>query len=184
MSYVVDVISGGEGVHVATLWREQAQRLAALPGFLHAELYAKQQDIGGAHYDFVAVYRWQDEKTGQDTLANGLSTANVEGIVVERATCELAIELSEFSLAEGDAVWLINPFEIDQDQIADVLDMWDKAKDHMVSRPGFVNARLFRAKGSLDRYRLINVAQWRSAELFMAALNDRSYDQHRERSRT
>jgi heme-degrading monooxygenase HmoA len=183
MSYIIDVISGGDRAHVATVWHDQAQRLATLPGFLHAELYAKQRDVGDAHYDFVAVHRWKDGKARQGALDSGLAAASFDGLVLERATCELTIELSEFSLTEGDAIWLINPFEIEQDQIADVTDMWDKAKDHMVSQRGFVNARLFRATGTGDRYRLINVAQWQSAELFMAALNNRSYDQHRERSR-
>jgi heme-degrading monooxygenase HmoA len=182
MSYVIDVISGGDGAEVATVWRDQAQRLAVLPGFIHAELYAKQRDVGDAHYDFVAVCRWQDEEAYQGALASGFATANF-GIVSERAVCDLKIELSAFSLFEEDVVWLINPFEVEEDEIADVLDMWDKAKDHMVARPGFVNARLFRARGPLDRYRLVNVAQWKSADLFMAALNDRSYDPHRERSR-
>jgi heme-degrading monooxygenase HmoA len=183
MSYVIDVISDVGDAQVARIWHEQAQRLSGLPGFTHAELYAKRRDVGNANYDFVAVYRWRDETTYQDALVSGLAVANLGGAVIDRAVCDLTIELSEFSPDDADGVWLINPFEIEGDEIADVLDMWDKAKDHMVSRPGFVNARLFRARGPLDRYRLVNVAQWQSAELFMEALNDRSYDRHRERSR-
>jgi heme-degrading monooxygenase HmoA len=183
MSYIIDVITNRRANNFKDAWCAAVRPLAASPGFVHAELFAMRRDLGGAHYDFLAVYRWRDGNARAAALAKDRPPASMDDALIERIVCDLQIQLSEFTLPANDAAWLINPFEIGESDIPDVLDMWDKAKDHMVSKPGFVNARLFRTAGPIERYGLVNVAQWQTAELFMQALGDKAYAPHRERSK-
>lgn len=183
MSYVVDIISHVRDDEFAKKWEVEVRQLCGFTGFCHAELFAKRQEIGEAGYDYLAAYCWSSEDFRREALERDFPGREIGGATVERVTCGLAVELSKFSPHAHGSAWLVNPFEISDEEIADVLDMWDKAKDHMVSRPGFVNARLLRADGAIERYGLVNLAQWESADQFLHALNDRAYEKHRERSR-
>ena len=95
----------------------------------------------------------------------------------------LEIQLGELNEELGESIWLVNPFEIGQAEVPEVLEMWNKAKDYMAAKPGFINARLFRADTIQARYGLLNVSQWQNADLFMEALNSKNYDTHREQSK-
>jgi heme-degrading monooxygenase HmoA len=182
MDYVIDVILSKDKPGFVDFWHDQASHLREQAGFSSGELFALQRDIRNAHYDFLAVYAWQRIDDYQHAFAAGLMPTAIEKQTIERTNCRLEIQLSELAdTAEGN-IWLINPFEITEAQIPEVLNMWDKAKDHMVAKQGFINARLFRANHPSYRYGLVNVAQWQSTDLFMQALDDKAYDRHREKS--
>jgi heme-degrading monooxygenase HmoA len=182
MEYVIDVIASQDQPGFVDFWHDQAGQLREQLGFVSGELFALQRNIRDAHYTFVAVYAWRGIDDYQAVLAAGLMPTAVRKQDIKRTNCHLAIQLSELAdMAEGH-IWLINPFEITEAQIPDVLDMWDKAKDHMVAKQGFINARLFKTNQPSARYGLVNVSQWQSADLFMQALDDKAYDRHRERS--
>ncbi len=182
MDYVIDVVTCAERARFRATWRSRAEALAEQSGFRSAELFEMQRDVRDACYDFVAVYGWRANAAAVRSDGERGTEPSAPGVSIERTRCRLELQLADLVEPEEGHVWLVNPFEITQEQIPDVLDMWDKAKDHMIAKPGFVNARLFRASEALFRFGLINVAQWRSAEFFLQALNDRAYDRHRERS--
>jgi heme-degrading monooxygenase HmoA len=68
-------------------------------------------------------------------------------------------------------VILINPFEIPKGKEEAALKMWEKAAEYLKQQPGFVSTRLHRALSPDARFHLINIAEWESAEKFLAAIN-------------
>lgn len=68
-------------------------------------------------------------------------------------------------------VILINPFEIPKGKEEAALKMWEKAAEYMKQQPSFVSTRLHRALSPDARFHLINIAEWESAEKFLAAIN-------------
>ena len=70
------------------------------------------------------------------------------------------------------SVVLINPFEVPahvpEDQF---LAGWERAADLLKSRPGFIGSRLHRSLSPDARFRFVNVAEWKTAADFQAALN-------------
>ncbi|QQD74037.1 antibiotic biosynthesis monooxygenase family protein [Acidithiobacillus ferrivorans] len=177
MPYAIDVITTSDRANLVSAWCHAMEDLAHCPGFVTAELFEMKRDIRNAHYDFVGVIE------GDATVCESDAPIAEPALhTVERTLCRLEIRLDGTSDHCDGHSWMVNPFEITNAQIPEVLDMWDKAKDHMVAKEGFINARLFRARSETARYGLINVAHWRSAEFFMAALDDKAYVRHRERS--
>ena len=68
-------------------------------------------------------------------------------------------------------VVLINPFEVEEGKEDEFLRRWQQAADHMRTQPGFVNTRLHRAVLPDARFRFVNVAEWRSAKDWQAAMS-------------
>ncbi|ALJ38868.1 MULTISPECIES: antibiotic biosynthesis monooxygenase family protein [Azospirillum] len=182
MDHIIDVVTCADRVRFRALWRSYAGALANRTGFRSAELFEMQRDVRDACYDFVAVYGWRAGAVAVHSEGERDAGPSAPGVSIERALYRLELQLADLADPEEGHVWLVNPFEITEEQIPDVLDMWDKAKDHMIAKPGFVNARLFRTGQAPFRFGLVNVAQWRSADFFLRALNDKAYDSHRERS--
>jgi len=182
MYFVIDVICAVDRPRVIQFWKKHLQTLTGCNGFVAAEFFLRQQDLRNADYDFLLLYQWRDAEACRQALWQGAMPAQVPGQQIERAYYEIAIELAKAQAADEHSSWLINPFEITVEQMPDVLDMWDKAKDHMQAKAGFQHARLLRATHANARYGLVNVAQWQSAEHFIAALDDKAYDRHKQRS--
>ncbi|MFO1101867.1 MAG: antibiotic biosynthesis monooxygenase [Methylocystis sp.] len=182
MEYVIEIIKTRECDEYIDFWEESAEEFSKWPGFVQGQLFSVEQAIRDTHYDLLSLYAFKTRDDAQRFIDDKAAPVPVEPRGVEREVCRLVIELGALTALEGKQRWLVNPFEIGEEEIPGVLDMWDKAKDHMVAKPGFLNARLFRAQGDSFRYGLINIAQWQSAEHFMQALNDKAYDRHRERS--
>jgi heme-degrading monooxygenase HmoA len=68
-------------------------------------------------------------------------------------------------------VILINPFEVPKGKEEAALKMWEKAAEYMKQQLGFISTRLHRALSPDARFHLINIAEWESAEKFLAAIN-------------
>lgn len=182
MEYLIEIIKTDERAEYIDFWEEAGGDFSRWPGFVHGQLFSVERVVRDTNYDLLSVYAFEAAEYAQKFITNKAAPVPVEPHGVEREICKLAIELGQPAAFDAHQRWLINPFEIAADEIPGVLDMWDKAKDHMVAKDGFLNARLFRAQGASFRYGLINVAQWESAEQFLQALNDKAYDRHRERS--
>jgi heme-degrading monooxygenase HmoA len=182
MEYVIEIIKTDERDEYIDFWEESADEFSSWPGFVQGQLFSVEQAVRDTNYDLLSLYAFKTRDCAQTFVDDKAAPVPVEPHGVEREMCRLAIELGAPAAFDGHQRWLINPFEIAKEEIPGVLDMWDKAKDHMVAKPGFLHARLFQAQGATFRYGLINVAQWENAEHFLQALNDKAYDRHRERS--
>lgn len=74
-------------------------------------------------------------------------------------------------------VTLLNPFRVFEGREAEFLHLWDQTGAIFAAQPGFVSARLVRAAarqppGQRAPYTHVNVAVWRSAQDYEAALRD------------
>jgi heme oxygenase (mycobilin-producing) len=69
---------------------------------------------------------------------------------------------------EGGVV-LINPFEVPEGADDEFLAGWDRAREVLSRRQGYLGTRLHRATGPAD-FRFVNVARWSSPLMFARAL--------------
>jgi heme-degrading monooxygenase HmoA len=80
------------------------------------------------------------------------------------------------------SVILINPFEVPEGKESEALAFWDMAAGFFRKQPGLISARLHKAIVPWARFHLVNVAEWKSAELYEAALNSQEFKNLAERS--
>jgi len=185
--YAIDIIECPDPALLRADWATQSAALRRQLGCQTLELFAKDENIREAHYDFLLVSHWNtawEASAAPGLISTPLFQRDLRSVRLE---CELIVQLGDYPAAgtppdSEDDTWLVNPFEIQPEQVPGVLDMWGKAKDYMVAQPGFINARLFRPTEPHPTYNLVNIAQWESRDRFMDALNHQQYDRHREKS--
>jgi len=68
------------------------------------------------------------------------------------------------------SVILLNPFEVPEGKEEEALALWERGAEVMRKSPGFISTRLHRAISPDTRFKLINVAEWESAQHFMAVV--------------
>jgi len=81
----------------------------------------------------------------------------------------LAAALLAAPAARAEPVTLINVFEVPPGALDDAIRYWDAARDFLQAQPGYLSTRLHQSLAPDARFRLVNVAQWESAEAFQAA---------------
>ena len=69
------------------------------------------------------------------------------------------------------SVILINSFEFPKEKENEAIRYWEIAADYMRSQPGFISTRLHKAVSPDARFRLVNIAEWESAEHFINVVN-------------
>lgn len=70
-------------------------------------------------------------------------------------------------------ITVINPFEVPTGKENEALAVWDRVAAFMNRQPGFVSAKLHRSIDPKARFHLVTVAEWASAEHFMAVLTSK-----------
>ena len=68
---------------------------------------------------------------------------------------------------------VINPFEVSEGNEEQAIGMWDKFAAYFRKQPGYVSAKLHRAVNPDARFHLVTIAEWKSPDHFMAALNNK-----------
>ena len=71
----------------------------------------------------------------------------------------------------GGGVVLINPFEVPPGEDERFLAGWERAREAMAARPGYLGTRLHRSLAPTD-FRFVNVARWSSPLMFARALQE------------
>ena len=74
------------------------------------------------------------------------------------------------SAEERSNVIVINPIEVPAGREAEALRIWDRYAEYFRAQPGYVGTRLHEALGTDAKFHYINVAEWKSVESFMSAL--------------
>jgi heme oxygenase (mycobilin-producing) len=69
-----------------------------------------------------------------------------------------------------DVVILINLFEVPTADAKKFVAAWEKTRDYLQAQPGFIDTALHQALASDADFQFVNVARWRSAEEFSAAI--------------
>jgi heme-degrading monooxygenase HmoA len=68
-----------------------------------------------------------------------------------------------------EGVMFINPSEVPDDADETFLHGWNRAREALAGRPGYLGTRLHRSVGPAD-FRFVNVARWSSPLMFAKAL--------------
>ena len=70
----------------------------------------------------------------------------------------------------AEQLTLINAFEVPADEADRFIAAWEKARDYLATQPGYVDTALHQAVGPDAEFQFVNIARWRSAEDFAAAI--------------
>jgi len=74
-----------------------------------------------------------------------------------------------------EPVTLINAFEVPADEADKFIAAWEKARDYLATQPGYIDTALHRAVGPEAEFQFVNIARWRSAEDFVAAIGSAGF---------
>ncbi len=77
--------------------------------------------------------------------------------------------------ADSHPVVLINPFEVPPDRDREFVTRWERARDFLAGREGYVDTALHRSLAPEPEFRFVNVARWRSPRDFQAAVAAREF---------
>jgi heme-degrading monooxygenase HmoA len=72
--------------------------------------------------------------------------------------------------ADSHPVVLINPFEVPPDRGAGFVTRWERARDFLAGREGYVDTAMHRSLAPEAEFRFVSVARWRSPHDFQAAM--------------
>jgi heme oxygenase (mycobilin-producing) len=77
--------------------------------------------------------------------------------------------------ADSHPVVLINPFEVPPDRDTEFVTRWERARDFLAGREGYLDTALHRSLAPEAEFRFVNVARWRSPRDFQAAMAARGF---------
>lgn len=66
---------------------------------------------------------------------------------------------------------VINPIEVPKGKEAETLAVWESFAEYFSKQPGFVSAKLHRSINPNAKFLYVNVAEWKSLELFTQAIS-------------
>src|SRR6266567_1116737 len=72
-------------------------------------------------------------------------------------------------------VVLVNAFEVPSDRDRDFVSRWERARDFLERRDGYVDTALHRSPAPDAEFRFVNIAAWPSEEAFQAAIDDSGF---------
>lgn len=85
------------------------------------------------------------------------------------ASLILGLFISFTSFAE--TIMVINPIEVPKGKEKQALEIWDTYANYFRVQPGYLGTKLHKALDSKAKFHYINIAEWKSAEDFLTALN-------------
>ena len=65
---------------------------------------------------------------------------------------------------------LINAFEVPGEEAEQFIAAWEKTRDYLATQPGYVDTALHQAVTPGAEFPFVNVARWRTAQDFQAAI--------------
>lgn len=177
MTMVIDFIETTNRDGAAAAWKAVSAFLATREGFRAGDLLQTGKTLmPRADYPLASVCAW-DAGTWEAARA----AARAEPLV-ERALAgtDARFRGIQAELVDGGAfvfrpasgfMMLIDMIFLRPDQIEGYAAMWRDAADYMSTRPGYVNAGLYRNADASDELAFVNFAEWESEEIFFAAVH-------------
>jgi heme-degrading monooxygenase HmoA len=77
----------------------------------------------------------------------------------------------------AEPVILINAFEVPAAEEAEFIAAWEKTRDYLESQPGYIDTALHQAMTPGADFQFVNMARWRTAEDFLAAIQSAGFQQ-------
>jgi len=77
----------------------------------------------------------------------------------------------------AEEVILINAFEVPAGDAENFIAAWEKTRDYLQTQPGYVNTALHQAASPDAEFQFVNIARWRTADDFMAAIQSPGFQE-------
>jgi heme-degrading monooxygenase HmoA len=75
----------------------------------------------------------------------------------------------------ADEVILINVFEVPAVEAERFIAAWEKTRDYLQTQPGYLDTALHQAISADAEFQFVNIARWRTAEQFLAAIQSAGF---------
>jgi heme-degrading monooxygenase HmoA len=75
----------------------------------------------------------------------------------------------------ADEVILINVFEVPAVEAERFIAAWEKTRDYLQTQPGYLDTALHQAIRADAEFQFVNIARWRTAEQFLAAIQSAGF---------
>ncbi|KZN63891.1 antibiotic biosynthesis monooxygenase family protein [Pseudoalteromonas luteoviolacea] len=170
MIYRIDLLNTNLPNDSQTTWEKCVEELKKIEGFQSAELLRVYKNINRSRYDLVSIIEWTDRRSYQTStgdentyafLPSGQLLAHNNIYEVINAGAQAGINQAHTNLV------VTNPYRISEKESDINASMWDKSKEHMLEKQGFVNARLYKRLDDTAQYYFFSRANWQSEALFM-----------------
>ena len=77
----------------------------------------------------------------------------------------------------AEEVILINAFEVPAGDAENFIAAWEKTRDYLQTQPGYLNTALHQAARPDAEFQFVNIARWRTADDFMAAIQSPGFQE-------
>lgn len=150
-------------------WSQARDLLAGQHGYGGAALHRSLAP--SARFRFVNVGSWESPAAFQTAITTAGVSAREFPFPAHPGLYQI-VSAHERVTPENNGVTLINLFEVPVDADDEFIAGWETARDHLGRRPGYISSRLHRSISPDTDYRFVNIARWRSAAAFEAAVSD------------
>jgi heme-degrading monooxygenase HmoA len=165
-------VPGGVDTEFVAAWERARDFLAERDGFAATALHRSLSP--DAEFRFVNVAEVNSVEAWQAAVQDPAFPRDLPG--KPNPSLYETVREDHASNARPAAV-LINPFEVPDGEGDAFLAAWEAARDAMRGADGYLGTRLYRSLAPNTRFGFVNVARWRSASDFQAALQRPDFQQ-------
>jgi len=184
MIQVIDLIETDSLSETKDVWNEVSAFLGKQPGFSAGELF---ETFDAVHpcgdFKLTSFCCWAAEAGWRKARQAAKDDQRLVG-VLRRSAAKFTSLITTLDRGDpyeagsaGSHMVLIDVVSLDQPRMAAYAAMWTSAHKFMQNKNGFVSAGLYRVSDADSKIKFINIAVWRSADVFYAALNTPEFHQ-------
>lgn len=164
-------------------WGKNAKNLLNEFDIIYINLYKTIKNIKGNFTEASVIY-FDDNSTIKDDRHKKQEVTKIYQKLFNGATlCDIYFSEGKLNPISKN-ILLINPFEIDHEQLQMCFDMWHEAHKHMAKQPGFIGVNFFKSLDIDSKFKFINMAEWENEEKILQAISDPFYELHREKAKS
>lgn len=143
-------------------------------GYISTQLLKIIEDMNNTNYQLVSIVNWKSYDAYQQSQKNIINHKihrhhNSNEI---STVCELFANEEENTDSQNQAITLVDVCNIGPEKMEDYVIMWEKAKNYMKTKSGFINVNLYKCIDTNSVYKFFNIAKWESKEKFITAFSD------------
>lgn len=129
-----------------------------------------------ADYQFVSVISWKSLADYQKN-PDPFSDAQLKPLIddINQNIYKKEYTTRKNYPVDDNNIYLINPFEIRNDQIDDCLSLWQKDNAFMQSQNGAIGTNLYKVTDINNKFKFINIAEWQRRIDWLAAFKSETF---------
>lgn len=183
MIQVIDLIETTDIEQTKSCWEPIAIFLSGQPGYLSATLLETFHAIHPkGDFKITSISLWKDNESwlsARQAALDNQELAKIRKSMPAKFTANKFTVCNSHDISNGvkdkSNMVLVDVVEVEPERMKGYKEMWDRAKDYMKNKPGFVSADLHVNQSQDTPIKYINIAEWRSAEEFEAALTTEEF---------